>query len=81
MPYPSLLHTEHVPAADHHPPVPPQEMLKHTSVSVAVGSLGPGAHKVCLSPLSVSGGMGVDSKHEFTPPTVLLGLLVSFSHP
>ena len=27
--------------------------------SVSVGSLGPGAHKVCLSPLSVSGGNGV----------------------
>ena len=29
------------------------------SGSVSVGSLGPGAHKVCLSPLSVSGGYGV----------------------
>ena len=36
-------------------PVPPQETLKHSSVSVFVGSLGPGAHKVCLSPLSISG--------------------------
>ena len=45
-----------VPAADHCQPVPPQEMmLNHSSVSVSVGSLGPGAHKVCLSPLSVSG--------------------------
>ena len=32
---------------------------QHSSVSVSVGSLGPGAHKVCLSPLSVSGGKGV----------------------
>ena len=31
----------------------------NSSVSVSVGSLGPGAHKVCLSPLSVSGGCGV----------------------
>ena len=30
-----------VPAADHCPPVPPQEMLKHSSVSVYVGPLGP----------------------------------------
>ena len=30
-----------------------------SSVSVSVGSLGPGAHKVCLSPLSVSDGNGV----------------------
>ena len=26
---------------------------KHSSISVSVGSLGPGVHKVCLSPLSV----------------------------
>ena len=32
------------------------ETLKHSSISVSVGSLGPGVHKVCLSPLSVSGG-------------------------
>ena len=31
----------------------------HSSVSVSLGSLGPGAHKVCLSPLSVSGRYGV----------------------
>ena len=37
---------------------PPQETPKHSSVSVFVGSLGPGAHKVCLSPLSISGGYG-----------------------
>ena len=40
-------------------PVPPQETLKHSSVSVSVGSLGPGVHKVCLNPLSVSGSNGV----------------------
>ena len=27
----------------------------HSSVSVTVGSLGPGAQKICLSPLSISG--------------------------
>ena len=37
----------------------PQKTPKHSSVSVSVGSLGPGAHKVCLSPLSVSGRYGV----------------------
>ena len=31
----------------------------HSSVSVSVGSLGPGAHKVCLSPLNISGRYGV----------------------
>ena len=38
-------------------PVPLQETLKHSSGSVSVES--PGAHKVCLSPLSVSDGYGV----------------------
>ena len=37
----------------------PSETLKHRSVSVSVGSLGLGAHKVCLSPLSISGRYGV----------------------
>ena len=36
-----------------------QEMLKHRSVSVSVGSLGPGTHEICLSPLRVSGRNGV----------------------
>ena len=36
-----------------------QETLKHISCSVSVGSLGPGAPKVCLSPLSISGRNGV----------------------
>ena len=39
--------------------IPPQETLTHSSVSVSVGSLGPGVHKVCLSPLSFSGRYGV----------------------
>ena len=37
----------------------PQEMLKHSSISVSVASLGPSAHDVCLSPLITSGGNGV----------------------
>ena len=41
-----------------------------------MGPLGPGAHKVCLSPLSISGRKGFDSKWESGPPTVLLGLLL-----
>ena len=47
------------PAAVHCRPVPPQETLKHSSGSVSVESLGPGAYKVCLSPLSISGGYSV----------------------
>ena len=37
----------------------PQETLKHSSVLVSAGSLCPGAPKVCLNPLSISGGYGV----------------------
>ena len=48
-----------VPAAVHYWPVPLQEILKHSSVSVFGGSLNPRVHKVCLSPLSISGRYGV----------------------
>ena len=36
------------PATVHCWPILPQETLKHSSASVSVGSLGPGAHKFCL---------------------------------
>ena len=48
-----------VPVAVHYWPVPPQEMPKHCSVSVSVSSLGPGAPKICLNLLSISGQNGV----------------------
>ena len=48
-----------VPVAYHHQPAPPQETLKHSSLSVSVGPLHPCALKVCLSPLSISGRNGV----------------------
>ena len=47
------------PATVHCWSVPPQEAPKHSSVSVSVGSLGPSAHKVCLSPMSISCRHGV----------------------
>ena len=50
------------PAAVHCWPMPPQETLRHRSVSVSVGSPGSGVHKVCLSPLSILAGMEFDSK-------------------
>ena len=37
----------HAPVAVHYWPIPPQETLKHSSVSVSVGSLGSCMHKVC----------------------------------
>ena len=51
MPYPGLLHPEPLPLRQATADPYPTELLKHSSVSVSVGSLGPGAHKVCLSPL------------------------------
>ena len=47
------------PAAVHCRPARPQETPKHSSVSGSVGSLSPGAHNVCLSPLSIAGRHGV----------------------
>ena len=41
------------PVAVHCPPILLQETLRHNSGFVSVGSLGPGAHKVCLSSLSI----------------------------
>ena len=47
------------PMAGHCWPVTTQEILKHSSGSVSVGSLGPGVHRVCLNPPRGSGGYGV----------------------
>ena len=57
------------PAAVHCWPVPPQETLKHSFVSVSVGSLGPGAWALWATLV----GMGFDSKHDFAPPTSCWG--------
>ena len=48
-----------VPTAVHCWPVSPQKTPKHRSVSASLGSLDPGVHKGCFSPLSVSGGFGI----------------------
>ena len=63
-------------AAGHCWPITPQETLKHSSGSVSVESLGPGEHKVCVSSPSILAGMGFDSKLDFTPPNILLRLLL-----
>ena len=44
------------PVAGHCWSIPSWETLKHSSCSVSVKSLGPGAHKFCWSTLSVSDG-------------------------
>ena len=47
------------------------------SGTVSVGSLVPGAHKVLFEPSEHLWQIwGFDSKHDFTPPTILLGLLL-----
>ena len=64
------------PAAVHCRPVPPQEMLKHSSASVSVG-LWVLVHTRFVGALWASlAGMGFDSKHDFVPSTILLGLLL-----
>ena len=61
------------PATVHCWPVPLQETLKHSSVSISVGSLGPGGQKVCLSPLSISSGYGVWFKTQCWPSYCFAG--------
>ena len=64
------------PAEEHCWPVLPQKTLKHSSVSVSVWSLGPGLHKVCLSPLGISGAYGVWYWIWFCPFYHLAGILL-----
>ena len=64
------------PAAVHCWPVPPQETLKHSSVSVSMRSLGPSRHKVCSSPLGISGGYGVWFWTWFCPFYDLAGVFL-----
>ena len=76
MPYPGLLHPECLPLQQ--ATADPYRLRRHSNSPglVSVGSLGPYVHKVCLSPLSISGRCGFDYKCDFAPPTILLGLLL-----
>ena len=76
MPYPSLLH-----------PVPlPLQQTTAGCTSTGDGQIqfclslcgvpGSWCTWICLSPLSISGRYGFDSKHYFAPPTFLLGLFL-----
>ena len=60
------------PAAAHCRPAPPQRTPKHILFQSLWG-LGPGVHKVCLSPLSVSDGYGVLFKTRFCASYHLAG--------
>ena len=59
MPDPGVLHPEPLPLQQSTADLHPQETLKHSSGSVSVGSLGPGAQKFALNPPSISGGYEV----------------------
>ena len=60
-----------------HAPTGNTQTLKGKSGSVSVGSLGPGTHIVLFEPSkNLWWVWGFDSKSDFTPSTVLLGLLL-----
>ena len=61
------------PTAGHYWPIPPQETLKHSSVSVSVGCLGSGAHKVCLSPPSIPSRNAIWFQMQIHPSYHLAG--------
>ena len=57
--------------------VPLQEALKHSKASLIQSLWGLlVCTRFCLSPLSILAGMEFDSKCDFVPPTILLGLLL-----
>ena len=56
IPYPSLMHTEPLPLQQS--TADPYLFRRHSN-TVLPESLGPGAHKVCLNPLSICGRYGV----------------------
>ena len=69
------------PAAGHCWPTPPQEILKHSSGSISVGSLGPGVHKFVWALWVSLVDKGFDSKplpHDFASPTILLLHFICF---
>ena len=63
------------PVAVHCWPIPPQEIVKHSSVSVSVGFLGTGCTRFFWALWVSLAGMELDSKCDSAPPTVLTGLL------
>ena len=64
------------PTAIHCWPIPLQEMLKHSSVSVSVGLWVLVCTRFVWALWASLVGIHFNSKHDFAPPTVLLGLLL-----
>ena len=56
MPYSDLPHPEALPLWQATAELHLRRTHSNTALAVSVGSLGSGAHKGCLSPLSISGG-------------------------
>ena len=65
MPYPGLLYPEALSLQQSTTDLYLRRRHSNTVLVHSLGSLGPGVYKVCLSPLSISGGCGFDSKHNF----------------
>ena len=55
MPYPGLLHAEPLPLWQATADLFLLRRHSNTVLAQSLGSLGPGAHNICLSPLSISG--------------------------
>ena len=65
------------PTAGHCWPISPQETLKHSKAGLVQSLWDLLVHtRFCLSSQASLVGMGFDSKCNFTPPTVFLGLLL-----
>ena len=79
MPYPGLLQPELLSLRQSTADPYLHRILKHSSVSDSVGSLGPGATKVCLSPLSISSGFYC--KCSFDLPTIGNSVKFPFFYP
>ena len=76
MPYPRLLHPEHLPLQQATADLYLHRRYSNTVLPQALWGLWVLVHTRFVSALGASlAGMGLDSKRDFTPPTILLGLL------
>ena len=81
MPYPSLLHPEPLPLQQSTADLYFHRRHSNTVLSQSLGgSLGPGVHNVCLSPLSVSGRNGFDFNVNLPLLPSCLGFSFALGH-
>ena len=76
MPHPGLLHPEPLPLRQTAADPALHRRRSDTVLAQSLWGLRVLVHKVCVSSQSVLPDMGFDSKLDFTPPTILLGLLL-----